>query len=424
MRLTQFNLKNAVNIKQAPEMDQNKSPSMVDKASLAVGGGLRGAGEVPADPNKDNTKMGMISNTIKGLPGAAVKVAGNIFNSVVKKPLKSLITAPETILSGGAKTEPGTYQGDTAQDIKQGMNPALAGLKEGSQAVLDTATLGEGASAIKDAAPELAKTIAEKYSTFTEKKAAQDALDIVTPKLSKKETEAALSAGRGKGGGFLSKTTITPNKRLLDVADSVKGIVQKGASGADNINKIRSALSDEAENLKSEIKSVDKPYDVTDLEGKLDGLEKDNIELKSDTTMQNKFNLTKDAALKIAKKSGNTVSSLLDARKEFDALVDKQFPTLYDRENAPFRSAVTSIRNAMNDFIEENLPDDVSFKNSLRTQSMYYDAIDNIAGKSASETKTTGLRRAYQALEEHPVVSGLGIVGADKAIKKVTGIGL
>jgi len=112
----------------------------------------------------------------------------------------------------------------------------------------------------------------------------------------------------------------------------------------------------------------------------------------------------------------------LKSRKEFDALVEKEFPTLYDRENAPMRSSVKAMRDALNNSIDANLPKGFGYKDSLRKQSLMYDAIDNIAGKSSEETKTTGIGRIGSAIKKHPV--GTVVTGAltSEGIRKaVTG---
>lgn len=228
----------------------------------------------------------------------------------------------------------------------------------------------------------------------------EDALKVISPKLSSKETEAALAEGRGTGGGLLSKTKITPSSREMEVAKAVQGIVKSGDTGATNISNVKTALTTEAENLKNQIATVDHPYSFKELNSTLSKIEPP-ISIKG-TAFEKQIGAVKEAAMDIAQKNGGTVSSLLDSRKEFDALVSKEYPNLYDKENAPMRNAITSIRNAMNDFIEKNLPDNVSFKNSLKKQSLFYDAIDNIAGNSVGETKTTGIGRFVKA---HPTAT-------------------
>lgn len=345
----------------------------------------------------------------------------DIFIKPAAKFAKSAINAPIDIARSAMGKDPLTskdegFAGPTFQsqykdlfsgnklEIAQKVSDAIGNIFGGAA---DTLGIGEALQSkpVKAALDNLSKQITEHGNA----KASQEALDIVNPKLTAKETEQALAEGRGKGGGFFSKTKITPDKRTIEVAESVKGLVRKGASGAENISSVKNALSEEASKLKTQIEAVDHPYSFKELNSKLNSVEKP-LTVKSDATLSRQFDLTKDAMMKIAEKNGGKISSLLDTRKEFDALIEKEFPNLYEKENAPMRNAVTSMRNAVNDFIEENLPKNVSFKNSLRKQSLYYDAIDNIAGKSVGETTSTGAERLGKAIKKHPV--GAAITGA------------
>ena len=152
-------------------------------------------------------------------------------------------------------------------------------------------------------------------------------------------------------------------------------------------------------------------YPFKELAAKMNGLEP-SIAIKSDSILQNQFNLAKEAALKIAKEKGGTISSLFDARKAFDDLVAKQFPNLYDRLNTPMRDAITSMRRAMNDFIAEKLPAGSGFIDSLKIQSRLFDAIDNMAPKAFNEIGST---RFSRFAGNHPVISNLLKKGATGA---------
>lgn len=190
---------------------------------------------------------------------------------------------------------------------------------------------------------------------------------------------------------------------------------------SDKLNAVRDANRRLGESLKNQViqSGQNIVYPFKQLNARLAKIEKP-IAIKADATLNRQFDLVREAALKIAKEKGGTIASLFDARKSFDDLVEKQFPTLYDRANAPMRDAITSIRREMNDFIEEQLPN-VAFKNSLRTQTRLFDAIDNLAPKAFDEIGTTRLGRYF---ERHPmqgaikdrakdaaILGGLGLVG-------------
>lgn len=298
------------------------------------------------------------------------------------------------------------------------VNDELQSKSRGEQVGGALETVGELGAGLVTKGPEALTKATQAYDAYKEAKVGKDALEVVTPKLSKLDTEKALAEGRGETKGILRKTAIAPDKRLLEVADATKGIVKKGASGADNINAVKTALNNEAESLKSQIKSVDHPYSFKELNAKLSNIE-EPISLKG-TPFEKQIGAVKQAAMDIAKKKGGNISSLLDSRKEFDALVSKEYPNLYDKENAPMRNAITSIRNAMNDFIEKNLPEGNNYRDSLRKQSLFYDAIDNIAGKSAGEV---GGNIITNTIRKYPTATkiGTGILTGEGVRRVITG---
>lgn len=260
-----------------------------------------------------------------------------------------------------------------------------------AEAPLKDALTKEGFQAAKESiskAPEDIASAAASASTKLAERSAQKetqaVLDLVSPKMTKKETEAAIAAGRGEKSGPLGRVKVKPDARTLKAAESVKGIVDPKKTIVENINATKEAIGKEAEALKANIKAVDKPYDINQLETKLNGLEKP-ISIKSDVKLDKQFDLVRDAAIKLAKEKGGNVSDLLDARKALDDLVDKELPNLYDKENAPMRDAVISMRRAINEFIDANLPEGTGFKESLAKQSSMYDALDGMNTKSAEE---------------------------------------
>lgn len=249
----------------------------------------------------------------------------------------------------------------------------------------------------------------------------KEALDIITPKLTPTEKEAAAAAGRAKTTGSLfKKIEVEPDAKTKEAAKVVSGIVDKKKTFSENIISVRNALYKKAEDLKASIGKVNHPYTFKELRSKLSGVPKP-ISIKSDKVLSKQFDLARDAFMDIAKKNGGDISGLLDARKEFDTLVEKEFPNLYDKENAPMRNAITSMRNEVNDFIEESVPKNVEFKKSLREQSMMYHAIDNMATNAKDEIGTNIFNRF--AKRNPKTATALGTAGAllagEGIVKKV-----
>lgn len=257
-------------------------------------------------------------------------------------------------------------------------------------------------------------------------KVAQATLEAVTPKLTAKETADAIATRGGTKTGLLGTIKANIDPTLKKVSDAVSKYVpdfNPKATFTENVNATRNAVYSMADQLKQQVVSSGKDiiYPFKELSSKMNAVEKP-IAIKSDTTLNNQFTLAKNAALKVAKESGGKISDLLDARKSFDALVQKQFPNLYDKANAPMRSAITSMRNVMNDFIAEKLPD-VAYKDSLSAQNNLFTAIDNMSEKAAEEVNTNVLQRGANVIENHPLASGLGAAALYGEAKKIPIIG-
>lgn len=236
-------------------------------------------------------------------------------------------------------------------------------------------------------------------------------LDLVNPNLSKKGVENAVMQGRGQKTGILGNISLKPDKKTIKAAEAVTGIVDPSKTITENINMVKNGLGQEAENLKNQILTQDHPYVFKELQSKLKAISKP-ISIKSDATLNKQFDLVRQAAMDLAKQNGGMVSGLLDARKAFDDLVEKEFPTLYDRSNAPMKNAILSMREGMNSFIEDNLPKGSGFRESLAKQTSMFNALDGMKTKVAAEIGTNKLERL---VNKHPVIGGI-IKGVGKVV--------
>ncbi len=398
--------------------------SNVPKNAQGAGGGL--VGNALAGASAAGHISGAVAGTTGGLIGDAIsqflpdsvkntlgKASGDVSKYITDKATQ-LGIPPEVqksfgdlinvlMLEGGAKGAPLAEQG-----IKSTIEATAPIVEKGTQAVKDLT--GKVKNVVTKTPEEISADSLQKTT------------DYVSPKLTANETADALAQGRGQGGGLLSKTKILPDDRTTEIGKAVQDIVNPSENGATNINNVRTALSKEADNLKTQIQSVDHPYTFKELSSAIKSVEKPAM-LKS-ANLDKVFSQVQNKAISLAKESGGNISNLLDARKAFDAYVQKEFPNLYSSDTlTPMKSAIKNVRNAMNDFIEKNLPKDNSFKESLKKQSLYYDAIDNIASKAVPETRAGGLERGLKAIKKHPYISAGAALGADKILKSTTGIG-
>lgn len=262
------------------------------------------------------------------------------------------------------------------------------------------------------------------------KDALQSTIEDISPGVNAK-TAASQAEKYGLQQSLLSgKITSTASPINRTIAETVTKYVpgfDKLKTFTEKLNSTREAAYKLADDLKQAViqSGADKIYSFKELNSRLRNIVKP-IAIRADTTLSRQFDMARNAAIKIAREKGGTISSLFDARKAFDDLVSKEFPNLYDRANAPMRNAITAIRREMNDFVAEQLPD-VGFKESLQAQSHLWDAIGNIAPKAVDEIGTTRIGRFAS---NHPLVGGLiktvgkGLVegsGAGAAIRTLGG---
>lgn len=250
-------------------------------------------------------------------------------------------------------------------------------------------------------------------------------IEAVSPKLTAKETAEAIAKQGTKKAGMLRRTVLNASKESRDIAETVQKLVpdfKPGRSLVENVNKVRSAVSAMASDLKKAVidSGKDRIYSLKELGSRLRSIE-EPISLRG-TPFEKQIGPLKDAVMKMAREKGGKVSTLLDLRQEFDALVNKTWPNLWDAESAPMRNAVRSIRDELTNFTEKNLPDEVKLKESLTNQSKLIRAIENMSEKAASgaekEIGTTPFGRATSAIKKHPFAAGIGtVIGYSEARK-------
>ncbi len=229
----------------------------------------------------------------------------------------------------------------------------------------------------------------------------------ITPELTGKNAAKAIA----KGGTTKSlvrgviKPVISDNavKDAEVIAKNVPGF-SKFKTFSDKVNATRDAVYSMADQLKNDVaqSGKDRIYSFKELASKIMNSE-EPISLKG-TAFEKQITPLKDAVVKMAQKNGGNISSLFDTTKEFDQLVNKTWPNIWDRENAPMRNAVKSVRDTINNYIDENLPEGTDFLLRRRDQSKLFSAIDNMAPRAADEIGTTRLQRFGG---RHPITSGL-----------------
>ncbi len=369
------------------------------------------------------TDGGNNGNVIGGGLEAGLNVAGDVAGAAFA-PITEL--PPVKALIGKIATIPGVQW--TAEKLNAWAQTHPEAAKDlGS--VANIATLGVGgpaSKAVKDVAAKTAQgaaDVAEKTAGSLEGAAksqlSKEALDIVAPKLNAAEKASAIAQGRLTTTGILKKATIAPSKYDKQVADSVTGTVRKGLNDSTKISSINAKISSVADQVQKGVANTPGTFNDSELGKFLDkAKDESKVIFGTDKTLENSYDAIKSQFMDLVHKYGNTLSGVLQARKDFDKLMEQKFPNVFTKDvgDNVRRNAIMDVRMAGNDFIASKLPEGSQFKDMLRQQSLMYEAKDRIAAKAIANVDTNALSRVVNIVKSHPVISlevagGVGFFG-------------
>lgn len=306
-----------------------------------------------------------------------------------------------------------------AQHIESAANylniiPARMGAKVGAEVV----------------APNVGK-VAGKAATVLEKKSAeqlsQDTLNMVKRNFSnmtkgaKGEQAKATAAGlTEKKPGFFQPTTLKTTKQDVEIAKSVEGIVDQKAHVSENVDSIRKKIGELAEQTKSLPAGNEKPLNHGKLNEVLNAAkEESSVVFAGEAGMENTYNQTIKAFTDILDKKPKTLSSVLEARKEFDKLMNDKFPTWaskFQGDNVR-ANAIYDVRKAANDFVAGELPEGNQFKALLKQQSNMYRAAERISinAGAAGAIDPSKFQKLTSVMRKHPWVTAEAAAAAGAA---------
>ena len=306
---------------------------------------------------------------------------------------------------------------ELAANIDAALNVASVAPGEG----IARKVIQKGVEGVETAA-KATKAVAKEIPKIAEKKTATKLTELATPRLTAK---TATEATKTSPKGILGKISVVPAKRTLEIKDALKSVpdITKGSSLTEKANRVEKAINKEAESLKYKIAKKDIPYSTKDLNTRLKAVEIPEFIKSSDTATQVKANRIIDKFNEIARNKDTKISNLLDARKEFDAWVKKEYPRVFDESSNAVQTLVKNIRTEVNNFIDDSIPD-ASVKESLKKQNLLYDAHDIINEKAVMGAPKTygevGTTRLGRFAERHPTLTK----ASKNAVKYGTGAAL
>lgn len=345
-------------------------------ASMMIRGaasGLRGAGDAISNVTPDFVKFGA-SKVGEGV-GALVN------NSPITQNVKSLYQLAEPVASEYLSKRP--EMADNLKDSALIASTFIGGGSAAPQAKIGSELLSSG---IESAGKSLIAKGEKQAGENAFKTALKDTLEIETPKIA---SERALRSSDPKG--LLQKTEYIPTPRENQVAAQAAeiGIDKKGTYQA-KLNLVKKSIESEAEKLKGDLEKSGVIFNRGELKNHLDGIAK---QLESEPLLVGDAGETARRFIEKSKAIYNsqpsTPAGLLQARKDFDSLVEDQLGKAAfgsDGQTA-VKVAVKAIRQGMNDFTAAKAPN-IGVKESLRKQSLLYDALDNLAPKAGDAAKT------------------------------------
>lgn len=323
----------------------------------------------------------------------------------------------------GEVIEQGT-KGMIKQAVKQGAKyGATTGFGQGAASELEKGDQGSLSEAFKQGvigaaigAPVGAATgfvggkVTNKLknsAALKEEKVLNDALEVVRPELNKSQRVSALKAGQGEAKGVL-KTIDINNPNDLDVAEAVKGVVSSKKPVTENIKTVKDAIKEEALKLRTKLAENNAIFNQSQIQSRL-STHTPTISLKSDTVLNNAYDITKQRLMEIINKNPKNLTGLLDSRIEFDNMVEHELGDIYKNPNStPLKKAITDLRGIVNNYIAEKAPN-MGVLESLNKQSLMYRARDSMAEKGAKEVGSNTVKRFTV---KYPTITKLGKYGA------------
>lgn len=261
------------------------------------------------------------------------------------------------------------------------------------------------------------------------KKRAETIKDLVLPIKTRKVLESEVARTTEKGIGPFKRSVVAPTVRESEIIREVSKIkgVSANKSAQQNYMAIKEANKKLANKLEVNVAKNRTPIPLTESSQAID----DAIKVVIDENpiivgnLKTTAKRVSEKAKKILSENDPTPSGLLKSRKEFDnwvrALPRGEAKLAVDASMESQSIAIKTVRNSMNDLLDSKVKS-AAVKKGLKSQSLLYNALDNITPKAALSANTA-IGRAWQnafkvlgirnkAIQSAAAVMGVGGLGA------------
>lgn len=414
-------------VKEAVNMGTSDIANMGARVGNVVGDALNYLTGKNVPPSPTNTKTFQQNGTaqkIGGLltdlgaffiPGGAEKAAIGDFNGAIDALKFTGKTAEE---SAALKS---LLKIVSTAGVTGAASGGVSAIESGGAAVPTAIGTGVGAFAggagqgLKEFAPNFAPDAlksSEEIAKAKDDAASKYTWEMIKSKLTPTEQVAARKAGQITEEGLLKTTTHNPSASDKEMIEVAKPFVSNAKNADEAIANMKQGKADEAVKLRAGLEKTPGTWSKSDAIGALNKA-KVPMTLKGDLSkMAASF---KKAIVELASNAEKTNAGKLDLRQGIDSLVNDEFPSNIYSKDTPIGQYIRNVRTSFNKFLENGLPegktaDGISYADSLRKQTLLFDAIDNA---SANAPKI-----GSNIITRNPVVSG-----AIKAGAKAAGLG-
>lgn len=360
--------------------------------------------------NAAGAALSPITEAIKPVVGGLSDILANShqFQNIANSPIGDTVSKatgiPGNIYASWAQNHP-----EASKNLEALGNIAMLGTAIPAGADAATSDLAKaGLNKAETATQSVLDAVKAKGDAMVNGKTDAHTWDVIQPKLSATEQAQAVTEGRIVTKGVLGTVTQVPVGRDLEMIQAAKPYVVGVKNPIEAVSNMQNGIADEATKLSQGLESTGATYTQSQVKGALNKIEPPTM-IASDQTLNKAYGLVKDKMVSLVG-SGGKLSDLLQARRNFDSFIQKQFPNLYNSDTlTPMRSAIKDIRSALNNVIDSRLPDGklpdgTSFKESLKKQSLLYDAIDNAAAK----VDKVGSNKVSRFVKAHPTAVKVG----------------
>ena len=231
-------------------------------------------------------------------------------------------------------------------------------------------------------------------------------LEAVAPRLTSK---VAIQSKKTAPQGIRGTISRIPEAREKAVAKVMEGIFDGGKTFSENALRVEQAISQKAEALKQALVSRNTPYIFKELQSDFKKIDIPHFIKTSDAVAQKRADSIIRKFMEFSKNRKGSLDELLEARKEFDTWIKREYPRVFDESGNAINQLVKNVRTAANDFIEKRAAD-VGVKASLKEQNLLFDALDTLNEKAVlGDLKKAGeIGSTYMSrfAERHPTTIG------------------